>query len=278
MSAADVRAPTRHPMLTDVDLGVAVQPEDRGDPVEASLGDDVDGAAGHGLLAGSKTSRTVPLTARRPGRARRARAPRRRRTVVCTSCPQAWATPCHLGAVGDVLVVLSSPARRGRREGPRPGPAPSPTDRQVADQAGADQQPRPATGRGRAGARATRVRGDGLGAAELRMGVELTAQLHEKGLGRHGSGRRASWDHPAILGRRRHGPKPTRSCHPFGRAGTPRTLPNYTNVTRLRQLPPDRRDHGGHGPPPRPRTPHAPDGPAGPRWASRPGTSCSPSS
>ena len=52
MSVADVSAPSRTATVPDVDLGIAVQAEDRGDLVESAGVDHFDRAAGQGLLGG----------------------------------------------------------------------------------------------------------------------------------------------------------------------------------------------------------------------------------
>ena len=78
---------------------------------------------------------------------------------------------------------------------------------------------------------------DRLLAAQLGVRVQRAPQPDEQSLVSPDQGVEACGNHPAILGRRRHGPKPTRRCHPFGRMGPGDHVPNYIDVTRIRQLP-----------------------------------------
>ena len=110
------------------------------------------------------------------------------------------------------------------------------TDRQVADQPGADRE---TYGRKPDVAQVLLddLSGDRLLPAQLGVGVQRASQVDEQGLVGPDQGVEPGGYHPAILGRRRHGSQPTRRCHPFGRVGPRQDLPNYIDVTRIRQLP-----------------------------------------
>ncbi len=225
--------PDPAPDLSDVDLGVAVQPEHPDDPLEPALGDDVDSTPGHGLLRRleDESDRATHTGVRAKSDQRPRGADEDRRVYVV---PARMRDPVHGRSVGDVLVVLHRQGIEVRAQSDdRTAAVP---DRDVTDQAGAGPQ------QGRCKPELTQqprhqIGGAVLVAAQLGVGVQSTTEDDQQLVVRGDHGVELPWNHPAILGRRRHGPQPTRRCHPFGRAGPPGHLPNYIDVTRLRRFP-----------------------------------------
>ncbi len=92
LSHAAVIGPTRRPIVPTSQRRVAVQRKRRSAAVEPARRDHVERAAGHRLLGRLEDQ---PDPAGQPARAAisASASPPPSRTVVCTSCPQAWHTP-----------------------------------------------------------------------------------------------------------------------------------------------------------------------------------------
>ena len=159
-----------HTEATDLELGLAVQPEDGGNAVEAAVGDDVEPSAGHRLLGRLEhQSHPTPLAVVEDVREREPAPEHDRRVHVVAAGVGDAGT---LRPVRDLLLV-------GHRErvdvGPQRDPGTVIRSRDVAHQPGADGE---SSGRetGDLQPLCDERGGVVLRVAELGMGVQLTAE------------------------------------------------------------------------------------------------------